>query len=156
MDDIYIFYVINPKSGKRIAEGHYSSTESENGLPAMQCAWKGTFFSSEPMTFVFAEHVNKFTLIDAEESEFFARNRPDKPKLYPPGIIGIGARVATAAIRHAKDFSGTKGFAFTYTNSDNQFGLCWAMAPAAYVDEIAASIPQDRVDPRIKPWNISK
>ena len=152
MNDINVFYIIKPKRGKRIAEGRYDYTKTQNGLPAMQCAWKGAFFSSEPFTLIFAEHAAKFTLVNDEDSETFARWKPQKGRVFFPGIIGAAARLTSDAIRLSKDFSGMKGFAFTYTNSDGEFGLCWAIALGSCVDEILASIPTDRIDPRITPF----
>jgi hypothetical protein len=154
MSDINIFFIIAPKRGKRIAEGHYDYTKTQSGLPAMQCAWKGSFFSSsEPLTFVFPEHAVKFTLVNDEDSETFARWKPHKGgRPFFPGIIGAAARLTSDAIRSGKDFSGMKGFAFTYTNSDGEFGLCWGIALAPSVNDILASIPPDRIDPKITPF----
>lgn len=160
MSDINIFFIVAPKRGKRIAEGMYGYTKTQDGLPTMQCAWKGTFFSSEPLNFIFPRHASKFTLVNDDDSEKFARWKPHKGRRNAPwiiggivpGIIGGIARLTSDAIRLNKDFSGMKGFAFTYANPEGDIGLCWAIAPASCVDEIVASIPPERIDPAITPF----
>lgn len=147
---------IRPKRGKSIPEGRYDYTKTENGLPAMRALWKGSLFSSEKRLFTFAEHATKFSEADGETSRGLAKHAKQTPFVMP-GIIGLAARVGADAIRSSvTNTSGTKGFVFHYINEVGHTGMCWAIAPAACVDEILASVPTDRIDPSITPKVTSK
>ena len=155
MKKIHIYSSPQIKPGNFIFEGHYDFTKTDSGLPAMRVVWKtrklmGAFFSSEDGIFVFAEGATKACPVDDEISQRLARHL--KPSAYVGGgLVGGAVKLGTYLIREARDLSGTKGFAFTYTNNSGLGGFCWAIAPAEWVDEILASVPADRIDLSIAP-----
>lgn len=142
---------IRPKRGKSIPEGRYDYIKTENGLPAMRAIWKGSLFSSEERIFAFSEHATKFSEADDETSRGLAKHSKQTPFLMP-GIVGAAARLGADAIRASMiNTSDTKGFVFHYINEVGHTGMCWAIAPAAFVGEILASVPADKIDRTIVP-----
>ena len=139
-----------PDKGRHIWRQDCEYFKAPDGLPAIRFHWEGRLFGYQEAVFVFARDSLEVARVSdsiaarsVKESAGFG-----KPIVYGALVGGIlGSLVASALGSATANTSGVKAFAVTYLNEKERRGYFIATASPEIVDEILASVPQDRTRP---------